>query len=287
MANAPKPFFDIFTGDEASAVERAISAVGDCGWAKPIIADIKANGGLIGKNMDKFFELRFGHALEVAGVPPRYEVPGEGDSTLDFGFTSKGKTWAVELMRLNETAAAKAATVELDDEGITFVKRILSSGGDDPRQSPEGETLKTIQRICQKCENNGKPHKFPQPAHTLHALLVDMRNHLNGGDVWDRIHIALATERIPDARLRYFWDQKPITGVFDKRTTMKGAREARERLHFLGFVGGRKHNSYKAEDLATTIDFIGNPHLFNSSEEMNAAMATWPFQPATLINNLP
>jgi len=287
MANAPKSFFDIFTGDEACAVERAISAVGDRDWAKPIIADIKANGGLIGKNMDRFFELRFGHALEIAGVSPRYEVPGEADSTLDFGFTSKGKTWAVELMRLNETAAAKAATVELDDEGITFVKRILSSGGDDPRQSPEGETLKTIQRICQKCENNGKPHKFPQPTDTLHALLVDMRNHLNGGDVWDRIHIALATERIPDARLRYFWDQKPITGVFDKRTTMKGASAARERLHFLGFVGGRKHNSYKAEELGTTIDFIGNPHLFKSSEEMNAAMATWPFQPARLINNLP
>jgi hypothetical protein len=39
--------------------------------------------------------------------------------------------------------------------------------------------------------------------------------------------------------------------------------------------------------LGKTIDFIGNPHLSNSSEEMNAAMATWPFQPATLINNLP
>lgn len=66
-----------------------------------------------------------------------------------------------------------------------------------------------------------------------------MRNHLNGGDVWDQIHIALATERVPHAALRYFWDGNPITGVFDKRTKMKGAAEARGRLHFLGFVDDR------------------------------------------------
>src|SRR4029077_3737393 len=132
----------------------------------------------------------------------------------------------------------------LDDDGITFVRRILSSGGEDPRQSPEGETLKTIQSICQKCEQDGKPHKFPQSGDAYHAILVDMRTHLNGGDAWDRIHIALATERVPDARLRYYWDGKPITGVFDKRTTMKGAAQARERVHFLGFVRGR---NYKAE----------------------------------------
>jgi hypothetical protein len=201
MANAPKAMFDIFTGDEAATVERAIATISDRDWAKPIVADINANGGLTGKNMDKFFELRFGHALETAGISPQYEISGEADSTLDFGFTSKEKPWAVELMRLNETQAAKAATVELEDDGIAFVKRILSSNGSDPRQSPEGETLKTIQRICQKCEQGGKPHKFPLPNGGYNALLVDMRNHLNGGDVYDRIHIALATERVRDAAL--------------------------------------------------------------------------------------
>src|SRR5260370_7819440 len=125
MANAPKPFFDIFTGDEACAVKRAISAVGDRDWAKPIIADTKANGGLIGKNMDKFFELRFGHALELANVSPRYEVPGEAHSTLDFGFTSKGKTWAVELMPPNKPPAPKTAPLQLNDDPITFLHRIL------------------------------------------------------------------------------------------------------------------------------------------------------------------
>jgi hypothetical protein len=164
------------------------------------------------------------------------------------------------------------------------VKRVLYSGGSDPRQSPEGETLKTIQRICQKCEQGGKPHKFALPKCGFNALLVDMRNHLNGGDVWDQIHIALATERVPHAALRYFWDGKPITGVFDKRTKMKGAAEARERLHFLGFVHDR---AYQDTKFASKIAFIGNPYLFGSSEEMNAAMATWPLQPARLINNQP
>jgi hypothetical protein len=284
MAQAPKPMFDIFTGAEACAVERAMDAVGDREWAKPIVADIKAHGGLIGSNMDKFFELRCGHALELAGASPHYEVAGEGDSTLDFGFVSKGKSWAVELMRLNETVAAKAATVELDDDGIAFVKRVLSTGGADPRQSCEGETLKTIQRICQKCENDGKPHKFPPPDGAYHAILVDVRTYLNGGDVWDRVHIGLATEKVPYPPLRYFWDQKPITGVFDPRTRMKGAAKARERVHFLGFV---KDRTYNTEEFGSTIDFIGNPNLFKSSDDMNAAMATWPLQPARLINSLP
>jgi len=284
MALPPKPMFDIFTGTEAEAVERAKKAIGDREWAKPILADVDANGGLVGTNMDKFFELRFGHALETAGVSPRYEVAGEGESTLDFGLISKGKPWLVELMRLNDTQAAKSATIELEEDGMTFIKRVLASGGDDPRQSQEGETLKTIQRICQKFENNGKAHKFPMPEGGYHTLLVDMRNHLNGGDVYDRIHIALATENCPEPAFRFYWDKQPITGVFDRRTKMKGAAEARARLHFLGFVNDRE---YQEGRFGSKIDFIGNPHLFETSELMNAAIATWPLQPVRLINNLP
>ena len=48
-------------------------------------------------NKSKFFELRFGYALHGAGTRPRYEVPGEGRSTLDFGFAAGGQAWPVEL----------------------------------------------------------------------------------------------------------------------------------------------------------------------------------------------
>jgi hypothetical protein len=68
-----------------------------------------ARAGLKGTNKAKLFELRFGYALQLTGATPRYEVPGEGQSTLDFGFTSGGREFLVELMRLEETAAVKAA----------------------------------------------------------------------------------------------------------------------------------------------------------------------------------
>ncbi|GLS22041.1 hypothetical protein GCM10007874_50580 [Labrys miyagiensis] len=41
------------------------------------------NGGLVRDNKALLFELRFAHALRSAGIAPRYEVPGEGQSTLD------------------------------------------------------------------------------------------------------------------------------------------------------------------------------------------------------------
>ena len=54
------------------------------------MSDIAKNGGLIPENEAKFFELRFGYALQRAGIIPGYEVAGEASSTLDFGFTSSG-----------------------------------------------------------------------------------------------------------------------------------------------------------------------------------------------------
>jgi hypothetical protein len=53
--------------------------------------------GMTHANKSKFFELRFGYALHGAGTRPRYEVPGEGRSTLDFGFAAGGQAWPVEL----------------------------------------------------------------------------------------------------------------------------------------------------------------------------------------------
>jgi hypothetical protein len=90
--------FDVFSGDEAALMR--IGERADDAWAKPMIAAINRNGGLVGGNKDRFLELRFGHALRKAGINPEYEIAGEGDSTLDFGFKSEGKGWSVELMRL-------------------------------------------------------------------------------------------------------------------------------------------------------------------------------------------
>jgi hypothetical protein len=225
---------------------------------KGILYRLEQNGGLVGKNMAHFFELRFGHAFHEAGIALEYEVPGEGDSTLDFGFTSKGQPWKVEMMRLLETQAAKAATkTGIDEDGVRWARRLLSSDNEDKKQSAEGETLQVIQRICQKCERGGKPHKFPKPSTALHAILVDMRTFKDGGDVHDRLHIGLGGEYVK-APYRAYWEGKLISGVFGRRTDGKGAVEARERVHLIGFV---REQSFQPGELGTIIQFIANPHL--------------------------
>ncbi|HEV1992951.1 MAG TPA: hypothetical protein VGR03_01325 [Candidatus Acidoferrum sp.] len=251
-------------------------------WARPLLDDINATGGLTRDNKTKLFELRFGYALRHAGITPRYEVAGEAQSTLDFGFNSAKKDWLVELMRLEETQAAKGATrSETDEHGTPWVKRVLATDAEDPKRSEEGETLKAVERICQKCEHDGRPHKFPAPAGAHHAILVDIRTFLNGGDEYDRVHVGLGGEYVPDEMCRRYWDKQLISGVFSPRTTLRGAAEARSRVHFLGFV---REQAYAAGAFGKAIQFIANPNLLKTEAEVRAAIATWPLQPAAILN---
>ena len=138
-------FEDFLSGAEADFVGRLLANLPHEPWAQTLLRDIKAAGGLNRANKAKLFELRFGHALRHAGIVPRYEVPGEGESTIDFAFSSAKREWLVELMRLEETAAARQATkTQTDEEGMSFISHILSTMAKDPRQSEEGETLKAV-----------------------------------------------------------------------------------------------------------------------------------------------
>jgi hypothetical protein len=197
MSNTDVNSFDFLSGREAEFTKAAMGELANVPWARRLIDDINSSGGLTGTNKAKLFELRFGHALHKAGITPRYEVPGEGESTLDFGVKSGDREFLVELMRLEETDAVKAAThAETDDVGGVLVKRTLTTNAADPRQSEEGETLKAIERICQKFEHNGQPCKFPAPGGATNVLLVDFRTFNNGGDEWERVHVAARTSRM-------------------------------------------------------------------------------------------
>jgi hypothetical protein len=276
--------FDFLTGAEADYVQPIMAELADTAWAKPLLAEIDAAGGLKTENKAKLFELRFGHAVHSAGVAPQYEVPGEGLSTIDFGFASGGTDFLVEMTRLEETAAVKAATTTKSfDDGATMMARHLHSDADDPRQTPEGETLMAVQRICQKLEKDGKPHKFPALSGKTHVLLVDFRTFKNGGDVWDRLHVGLGGDSVPNVFKNYY-EKRLVSGVFDAKTTLKGAAEARERLHFIGFVNEK---SYEAGSFGHAIQFVANPDLFKSPEEAHAALAGWPFGAPDIINARP
>ena len=136
MAQRDELSFDFLTGREGDFMQTVVEELKAVPWAKPLLDEINASGGLTGDNRAKLFELRFGNDLHKAGIQPRYEVAGEGDSTLDFGFTSDGRDFLVEMMRLEETDAARAATTtEQFADGATMVKRQLSSTAEEIRAS--------------------------------------------------------------------------------------------------------------------------------------------------------
>jgi hypothetical protein len=281
MAEAVEHFWDSLSQGEADFAQFIIGELGNEAWAAPIVAGIRDNGGVTQANKDRLLELRFAYALHGQGIAARYEIAGEGQSTIDFGFANEGRQWRVELLRLGETRAAReASTSRVDADGIPRTSRILRTDADDRRQSTEGETLKAIERICQKCESKGRPYKFPVPDDSYHAMIVDFGTFLNGGDVHDRVHVALGAACVAPL-YRLFWENRPITGVFSAATNLRGAAECRARVHFLGFI---RERSFRPGEFAEATQFIANPNLFADAAQARAAIATWPFQPAVLIN---
>lgn len=274
-------FWDFLSKREANFVNEVIGSLGDVDWVRPLIADIERNGGLNRTNKARFFELRFGYALYQTGIAPRYEVPGTGASTIDFEFVSNHRKWLVELLRLEETLAVKNATRSFPGaDGYPLAELHLHTDANNPTHSIEGETLKAIQRICQKCERDGQPHKFPKPSHAVHVILVDVSNFAEGGDPWDRIHIGLGGEYVPGP-FKMYWQKQLISGVFNERTRLKGAAEMRERVHFLGFIHEKK---FEEGALSRGTQFIANPYLFCDVEEARSALADWPLQPTQALN---
>ncbi len=275
--------WDSLSQEEAEAVEAIAERLGSVHWARQMVDALACAGGVRRENKALMFELRFADAIASVGIELHYEIPGEGDSTIDFGFESAGLSWAVELMRLEETEAVQAASnTERDENGVVWSGRVLSDArnDDDKRLRTEGgETLKAVERICQKCERNGHPYKFRKPDGQFNVLLVDMRTFLHGGDEADRLHIALGAQAVP-ACLRQHFNGKPVTGVFDNATKLKGAKEARERIHFIGFVRERR---YGLKEFAPSIQFVANPCLFANDEEARAVIASWPLQPIEII----
>ena len=112
-------------------------------------------------------------------------------------------------------------------------------------------------------------------------ILVDFRTVLNGGDVHDRVHVALGAERVaPQYRLA--WQGQPISGVFSAQTAVRGAAEVRDRVHFLGFA---RERTYTPDEFGAVLDLVANPHLFPDAAAVRAAGATWPLQPVKILNS--
>jgi hypothetical protein len=151
------------------------------------------------------------------------------------------------------------------------------------KQSPEGETLKVIERIVGKAQDDGDPAKFPPPDGTHWSMLiVDVRafGHI---DRTDCRQIAYGAGAVPGwARYRWIADdgrEFPIAGAFHPGNRMRGANHFRERVHFLGLVSEESY--YERDELQYFIRFYHNPARFSSEEEALAVLRSFPlFQPA-------
>jgi hypothetical protein len=111
-----------------------------------------------------------------------------------------------------------------------------------------------------------------------------MRTFKDGGDIHDRKHIALGGAYV-DIPYRAFWTHEGksnlISGVFAEETGLKGALEARERVHFIGFV---RERSFELGEFGNVIEFVANPYFFKTVSDVKAALETWPLQPAKFLN---
>ncbi len=273
--------WDFLSEDETKFMRTIMSDLEGMPWAQQILAEMDTNNRPW-KMADKaaFFELRFAYALHQSGIAPSYEIDGEGHSKIDFGFHFEGQCWKVELMRLEETLAVMNATHSwTEEDGTQWSKMLLASQHDSIPQSEEGETLKAVQRICQKMERNGRPHKFSIPTYALHVLLVDFRTFLmNGGDIHDQIHVAFGGNYV-DSLYRRYWNNNLISGVFSEHTVVNGAVEARDRLHFIGFVTER---SYESDIFGQATRFFANPNLLHH-EGAHEAIKKWPLTGSCLM----
>jgi hypothetical protein len=80
MANRDEHTFDFLTGREGDFMESVMEDLVDTPWAKPLVGDINATGGLTGDNKAKLFELCFYYGLHGAGIISSGVLPSTASS---------------------------------------------------------------------------------------------------------------------------------------------------------------------------------------------------------------
>jgi hypothetical protein len=240
--------WDNLTSAEVEFTQHVLQRLKDELWAAPLVKTIDDAGGIIQANMPFLFEARVAYALHQSSVKADYEYPtGVGSSSIDF----RVGTWLIEIIKIGESAAAKAATYYKRP----YIARVLKTASADAteagvKQSPEGELLLVEKKITEKMMRGGTPIKFPRPtAGAFHMVITDTRAFLNGGDA------------------------EPIKGLLQPDNPLRGARLIQERVHFLGFVAEK---SYRDNEIPRLMKYFANPHLLGDEQEAEAAWKTNP-----------
>lgn len=257
---------DTLTQREAEYTERAIKALNDISWARPVLDRLQQDGGMKSENMPLMFEVRFAYELHRAGKEVEYEYrTGMGDSTIDFCIPGK-VTWFIELVSIRTSQASKKA---IRQTGLQY-EQVLHTNADNIGQSEEAEMITAEQKIGEKVFSDNSPTKFPVPKNNVyHVIFADMRGYLDeGGDVFDYQQMAYGASGITpeNSWTIHFWKNSPIKGLFEESCSLKAARFIQERIHFLGFV---REQEYKEGEIACRSYYMCNPHLLKDEEARN------------------
>jgi hypothetical protein len=286
---------DTLTTEEVDASLDAARALESVGWAAPLLSRTKPildrlragqkDKAAYGANplqpseISFLFEIRFAHAMASAGLTAEYEhSAGAGNSTIDFR-VGLNPPWLIELVSLRESKGFKSAVFGSE----TAQGFLLSTGADDPWQSEEGETLKAQGRIGEKAFDEKKgPIKFPEPAGSIHMIMVDARGFGGAGlgDEADWAQIALGPNAVEPELVKVWKNTKtgkfePIKGIFQPDCPIRAAPTVQRRVHFIGFVC---ESSFTAREIAEKSFYCCNPALFPDEQTARQIMSSWPLK---------
>jgi hypothetical protein len=271
---------EILTESEGRYMQDVLVKLRKVSWAAPLLTAIESQGGITHDNKPLLFEARVANVLaKLCLADVEYEFPTNvNGSKVDFRLGTHPR-WLVEVVSIGRSKHKEAATVS---DGVMF-GTVLSSPRicdtyDERKRSEEHESLLVVQKIGEKLQDKKGPIKFPVIVpDQYHAIIVDMRGHLGGGDIEDWKQIAYGTETVaPEFRKAWLTnDDKvvPFMGVWHPRNSMRFAATARDRLHAIIFVAEEHYSDNAFLDNAWV---AGNPHLFSDEAAAAAAISTLP-----------
>lgn len=290
---------DSLKTEEVTATLDAANQLGSVAWAKPLLARAasildRLRIGLTDKDAYRanpvtpaetsfLFEIRFACALANAGLKATYEyAAGVGTSTVDFR-VELDPPWLVELVSLHESDAFKAASWT----DSTFGGYLLRTDADDPRQSEEGETLKAQERIGAKVFDSKRgPIKFPEPAGSIHMVMVDARGFMGDGhgDAADWRQMIHGPTGLEHYLVKYWTNPRTgaraaIRGLFEQECPLPAAGVAQQRLHVIGFICEK---NFAPHEITKKSFYLCNPALFADETAARQALSQWPLRPSAV-----
>lgn len=269
--------FGDLTSREEKFTQRAIEALSDVSWAKPLLNRLHRAGGLKTENLPLMFEVRFAFELHRTGLSAVYEHPaGVRKSTVDFQVKTSTE-WLIELVSIRPSAAIKRAT----HRHGPISAFCFSPDSNDRHQSENAEMILTEQKIGEKVFVNGLPTKFPLPGNAIHLIVTDVRGFLaRGGDIGDYRQMAYGPRGIPQekAGVIKYWEEKAIKGLFERENPLPAGRYIQERIHFLGFI---REENFREGEICDVGYYLASPHFFSSQKEAREAFKTYPLKSLT------